>query len=86
MQIIWKKQSLNKQQKHVIISITIQAFLCLPITFISHVHFCLFPLNSSDLVPRCILNLIGNHNNFENYYFIIKYLIDTLIKICKEKF
>ena len=31
-------------------------------------------------------NSIYNHSNFVNYYFIIKFLIGTFIKIYEEQF
>ena len=87
MHIIWKKQLLNK---HVSISITTLSSFILK----SYFHFTLsFPFISSsvllsfrtfDLVSRCILNSIYNYSNFVNYYFMIKFLIDHFIKICKE--
>ena len=43
MHIIWKKPSLNKQQKHVSISITVYHFLHLTITSFLSFHFLLFP-------------------------------------------
>ena len=91
MHIIWQKPLLNKQQKHVSISITVwPSFL-----FTYYVHFTLFSFilssvllsfSTFDLVLRCILNSICNHGKFVDYYFKMKVLIDTFIKICKEQF
>ena len=92
MHIIWKKSSLNKQQKHISISITVSSSFIFDYYF----HFTLsFPFIPSSVllsvwtfgvVSRCILNSVCNHGNFVNYYFIIKFLINTFIKICKEQF
>ena len=92
MHIIWKKSSLNKQQKHVSISITVSwSFI-----FDYYFHFTLsFPFIPSSVllsvwtfgvVSRCILNSVCNHSNFVNYYFIIEFLINTLSKFVKNSF
>ena len=82
MHIIWKRPSLNQQQKHVCISVTVYSSFKFNYCF----HFTLsIPFIPSgallsfwtfDLFSRCILDSICNHNNFVNYYFILQYWPD----------
>ena len=100
--IVWKKLSLNKQLKHASkpslnkqikhASITITLNPSFIFTFYFHftVSFSFIPssvlLSLLDLVFRCILNSICNHSKSVKYYFIVKCLIDTLIKIFNNSF
>ena len=92
MQIIWKKPSLKKQQKQQSISITVYScfiFNCYFHFTLSFPFICsstLFFFWTSDLIFRFILSSVCNHSSFVNYYFVIKFLIETFIKICKEQF
>ena len=73
--IVWKKPSLNKQLKHVSITIIFYPSFIFPFYFYFFSLFWTF-----DLVSTCILNPIYNHSNFVKYYFIRKCLIDTFIE------
>ena len=92
MHKIWNKPLFNKQQKHVIIFITVKwsfiftYYFHITLSFPFITSTVLLPFLTFDLVSRCILNSICNHSNFVDYFFIIKFLIDTTIKTCKEQF
>ena len=91
MHIIWKKPSVNNLQKHVSIFITVQSSFIFNYYFHFTLSFHFSPspalsFRTFHLVSRCILNSICNHSNFVNYYFMITFLSDNFIKICKEQF
>ena len=100
--IVWKKLSLNKQLKHASkpslnkqikhasITITLQPSFIFTFYFHFTVSFSFISssvlLSLFDLVFRCILNSIYNHSKSVKYYFTVKCLIDTLIKIFNNSF